>query len=175
VSHGTPRPTDSRRYLEGITTGVGYACALVALGAFVMASFRPDGLPTPYWDRLAWLRTDTLGALCFAIAIVAFALSEYLRISRRTRFPMDGQQTHRGARSMLIIAAARTLVVAGTVLVIYLSVNAVTHPRTMTLPATHLLSWPSEETLRVATLVIVAVAVSMARSLGISLNLRQGA
>jgi hypothetical protein len=156
-----------------MATGVGYASSLVVLGVFLMASFRPRGLPTPYWECIDWLRTDTFGVLCFAVAILGFISSEYLRISRRTRYPRAGDPLPRGARSMLTISTARTLAVAGTALVIYLSVNAVTHPLTMTLPATHLVAWPSEETLRAAALIIVATAVSVTRSLGISLDLTE--
>ena len=50
-------------------------------------------------------------------------------------------------------------------LVVYLSVNAVTHPATLRLQATHLLSWPAEGTLRVVALLLAAVYVAVLRYL----------
>jgi hypothetical protein len=60
---------------------------------------------------------------------------------------------------------ARSLVAAGTTLVAYISINAVTHPITLGLPATRLLSWPTEGTLRAVSLIVVAFAVAIDRAL----------
>jgi hypothetical protein len=60
---------------------------------------------------------------------------------------------------------ARSLAAAGTTLVAYISINAVTHPITLGLPATHLLSWPTEGTLRAVSLIVVAFAVAIDRAL----------
>jgi hypothetical protein len=153
-------------FVEGIMTGLGYACGLVVLGVFAVGSFRPAELANPYWDRLGGLRTDTLGALCFVVGTVAFATSEYLRLSRCSG-TLQKTAVSTPEATTVVTAIARALTVAATGLVVYLSVNAVTHPRTLTLSATHLLPWPSESTLRVAALVIAAYAAAVARTQGI--------
>jgi hypothetical protein len=48
-------------------------------------------------------------------------------------------------------------------LVVYLSVNAVTHPYTLTLRATHFASWPTEGTLRVFALLLCVLSVGWLR------------
>jgi hypothetical protein len=160
------------RAVEAATTGLAAGTALVAFGALGVASFRPEGLPAPYWIQLPGLRTDTTGTLCFVVATVGFAISEGLRLARRQTAAVPGSASSPGrptsARTpALIHGAARALTAAGTVLVLYLSVNAVTHPWSLTLPASHLLSWPTESTLRVAALVVVAVSAGVARFQGI--------
>jgi hypothetical protein len=60
---------------------------------------------------------------------------------------------------------ADTAVVLGTGLVIYLSLNAVTHPVTLTIQLTHLLPGPSEGTVRVIALGICLAAVATRRYL----------
>jgi hypothetical protein len=62
-------------------------------------------------------------------------------------------------------AVADTAAVLGTGLVIYLSLNAVTHPITLTLQLTHLWPWPSEGTVRVIRLCVCLVAVATRRNL----------
>ena len=70
--------------LEGVTAGLSYASGLAALGAFAVASFRPNNLSDPYWLRLGGLRTDTFGFLSFVLATVTFGISDYLRLGRLT-------------------------------------------------------------------------------------------
>lgn len=157
----------SRRYVESSMAGMAYACALVVLGVLVMASFRPAGLPAPYWGPLDWLRTDTMGAVCFVVAVLAFCASEYLRLRRgaERRSTADVSSEDPAAlRTVFSMAVARTLAIAGTGVVLYLSVNTVTHPWSSDLPATHLVPWPTESTLRVLALIIVAGAASVARA-----------
>ena len=60
---------------------------------------------------------------------------------------------------------AETAAVLGTALVIYLSLNAVTHPFTLRLQLTHLWPWPSEGTVRVIGLGICLAAVATSRYL----------
>lgn len=158
-----------RRRAEGALTGLAYACGLVVVGVFVVASFRPGELGVPYWERLGWLRTDTFGVFCFVTATVAYAASEYLRLSR----PSPPRPTVAGdpspdVTSLLIRVVALACTAAGTALVVYLSVNAVTHPQTLLIPATHLLPWPSEGTLRALALIVVATAAAIARTQRIS-------
>ena len=62
-------------------------------------------------------------------------------------------------------AVAETAAVLATGLVIYLSLNAVTHPFTLRLQLTHLWPWPSEGTVRVIGLGICLVAVATSRYL----------
>jgi hypothetical protein len=53
--------------------------------------------------------------------------------------------------------------VLATGLVAYISLNAVTHPATLQLHATHLATWPTEGTLRVDALAASACAVAALR------------
>jgi hypothetical protein len=61
------------------------------------------------------------------------------------------------------LAVAETVTVLATLLVAYLSVNAVTHPATLAIRATHLASWPTEGTLRVIALGACGSAVGAMR------------
>jgi hypothetical protein len=63
------------------------------------------------------------------------------------------------------MAAAETVAVLATGLFGYLSVNAVTHHFTLQIQATHLLSWPTEGTLRVAALLLCIVSFGVVRYL----------
>jgi hypothetical protein len=146
--------------------GIASACALVVLGVFAVASFRPADLPMPYWGPLDWMRTDTSGLLCFVMGIVAFGTSEYLRIQRRADElgSIHGSMSSPPVQPVISAAAARTFGIAGALVVMYLSVNAVTHPWSLGLPVSHLLTWPSESTLRVLALIVVAVATAVARA-----------
>lgn len=157
-----------RCWIEGAFTGLGYAAGLASLSVFLVGSFRPQDLPMPYWADMKWLRTDTFGFGCFIVASFSFCMSEYLRLSRIAG-PHDQQLDTRPPSTLhtLVLAAARTLVVAGTTLVVYLSVDSVTHPYTLLIQATHLLSFPTEGTLRVVGLIVVACALAIARSLRI--------
>ena len=159
-----------RQCLEGVAAGLAYAGALAALGVFAAASFRPWGLSSPYWSRIGWLRTDTFGLGCFITSALTFGLSEFLRLTRNTN--RRSPQTTRSAGPVFLItlAAGRALVVASSALVAYLSVNAITHPQTLALPATHLLSWPTEGTLRVVALIVTAFAVAVVRIQQISMG-----
>jgi hypothetical protein len=153
------------RVVEGAATGLAAGTALVALGALAVASFAPERLPAPYWIRIPGLRTDTLGTLCFVVATVALAVSEALRIAR-ARPTSSGQPAPSapgGLRRPVVLGSARALTAAGTALVLYLSLNSVTHPWSLALPASHLLSWPTESTLRVAGVALVTVAAAVAR------------
>jgi hypothetical protein len=60
---------------------------------------------------------------------------------------------------------AETAAALCTGVVIYLSVNAVTHPWTLKIQLTHLLPWPSEGTVRVLALGVCLVATAASRYL----------
>jgi hypothetical protein len=62
-------------------------------------------------------------------------------------------------------AVAETGALLGTALVIYLSLNAVTHPVTLGIKLTHLWPWPSEGTVRVIGLGICLAGVAISRYL----------
>jgi hypothetical protein len=156
--------------VESIFAGLGYASALGTLSVFLVGSFLPQDLPSPYWERLRWLRTDTFGFSCFIVAALTITLSEYLRLSRITRRAGTSDPTNVRAGHLFTLVVARSLVVAGSALVVYLSVNAVTHPNTLLLPATHLLSWPTESTLRAIALIVTACAFATARTQRIALG-----
>ena len=65
---------------------------------------------------------------------------------------------------------AETGVVLGTAVVIYLSLNAVTHPVTLGMQLTHLWPWPTEGTVRVIGLAICLVSVATRRYLRATAN-----
>lgn len=158
---------ESSGWIEGVLIGLGYASALASLSVFLVGSFRPQELPSPYWVQIRWLRTDTFGFLCFLVAALTITLSEYLRFSRTARRQNREGGVAASSFDLFALATVRTLVAAGSTLVIYLSVNSITHPQTLLLPATHLLSWPTESTLRASALVVIACAVALSRSLQI--------
>jgi uncharacterized membrane protein len=158
------------RYLEGAATGVAYASALAALSAFAVASFRPNNLSMPYWASIGWLRTDTFGFTCFVVATLSFIQAEFLRLTRGAVHRSATANPEPRPHIVLVVAVARAFVAASSVLVIYLSVNAVTHPHTLLLPATHRLSWPSEGTLRVVALIVTACSAAVARAQRIAIG-----
>ena len=157
-------------YIEGAATGLAYASALAALSAFAVASFRPNNLSMPYWASIGWLRTDTFGFICFVVGTLSFIQAEFLRLTRVIRDTSPVAQPDPRPVSIVVVAMARAIVAASSVLVVYLSVNAVTHPNTLLLPATHRLSWPTEGTLRVAALIVSAFSVAVARAQRIAIG-----
>jgi hypothetical protein len=171
MSSDNPRvPNLNRCWIEGAFTGLAYACTLAALGVFVVGSFRPQYLPMPYWMDLRWLRTDTFGFGCFVVATFSICVSEYFRLSRIALTRHHDAVTEPPSRTLhqFALAAARALAFASSTLVVYLSINSVTHPQTLLIQATHFLSWPTEGTLRVVALIATACAVAVARTLRIA-------
>ncbi len=141
-----------------MAAGLAYGAGLCAASVCLMASFHPRRLSSPYWSGVPWLRTDTCGVVCFFVAAVAFTTSGYLRPAGPGPAPQDS-----GVRRSLALAISRTGLVFATGLVAYLSTNAVTHPWTLSLPATHLARWPTEGTLRALSVVVCAVAAGAMR------------
>jgi len=64
-----------------------------------------------------------------------------------------------------MLAVSETTAVVATGLAVYISVNAVTHPATLEIQATHLAAWPTEGTLRVAALLLCMCSVTVLRYL----------
>ena len=152
--------------LEAVAAGLAYGAGLCWASVCLEASFRPGALSFPYWRGLPGLRTDTDGIVAFFVVAVCLTASEYLRLSR----PRDGTETPGRGRSgaapaLLALAASETAALLATGLVGYVSVNAVTHPVTLAVHATHLAAWPTEGTLRVAALLVCVCSVTVLRYL----------
>jgi hypothetical protein len=158
--------------LEAALAGAGYAAALCWASVCLLASFRPDSLSNPYWNGIPQLRSDTSGIAGFVLAALGLCGSEYLRWRRRAAAAaLPGGAAGRrppslsGRSPLLLLSASETVALLCSGLVAYLSVNEVTHPATLRLQATHLLSWPAEGTLRVVALLLAAASVAVLRYL----------
>jgi len=142
-----------------VAAGLAHTSALCWASTSLTAAFRPELLADPYWDGLPFLRTDTLGIAAFAVAAVALPVAEFLRLRRpAVALPPDGPVIQSAAAAL-----ARSATWLATALVGYLSLNAVTHPETLAVRATHLAPWPTEALLRVLALAVCAVAATAAR------------
>jgi hypothetical protein len=155
-----------RLVIESVAFGLGYTAVLIWSGSALVASFT-GGEADPYWPAIGHLRTDTTGVIAFAVAVLSLVLSRYLQLRRRGEAPAKpvAEPVARSAGVSLVQAVAETAAVLGTALVIYLSLNAVTHPVTLRLQLTHLWPWPSEGTVRVIGLGICLAAVATSRFL----------
>jgi hypothetical protein len=154
--------------VESAAFGLGYVAVLIWAGSALVAIFT-GGEANPYWSAIPHLRTDTSGVIAFAVAIVSLVVSKYLQLSRRNGAPAQPAAAQpAAARPASVLAAqavAETAAFLSTGLVIYLSMNAVTHPYTLELQLTHLWPWPSEGTVRVIGLGICLIAVATSRYL----------
>ena len=138
--------------VESIAAALALTAALVWFGSSLVGSFRPDLLGRPYWT--GGPRTDTSGVVALVVLALSLAVSEILRVSRR-RSRGSGEDTHRvqmSSTALVTTGLAAAGVAVGIALVLYLSVNAVTHPATLGLQATHFARWPTESTVRVLAL-----------------------
>jgi hypothetical protein len=147
--------------VEAVAFGLGYTAVLIWIGSALVGSFGYDEW-NPYWSAIP-LRTDTAGAIAFGVAIVTLLISRYLELRRRPSGPTE--PVPRSARVLAVQAAADISAFLGTALVIYLSCNAFMHPETLRIQLTHLMSWPSEGTVRVMALGICLIAVATRRYL----------
>jgi hypothetical protein len=177
VRGGTNRGGPDRRgpirwlAVEALTAGLAYGAGLCWVSVCLLGSFRPEGLGAPYWSGLPGLRTDTSGIMAFFVVAVCLAASEYLRLRRRRDAPAQpgpaqaGLALAGGPAKPLALAVSETVALLATGLAGYLSVNAVTHPWSLAIHATHLAPWPTEGTLRVAALLLCVGSVTVLRYL----------
>jgi hypothetical protein len=159
--------TNRARAVEAVAFGVGYTSVLCWASTCLVATFGGASLASPYWPALPWLRTDTTGVVAFALAAVCLVVSRYLSL-RRARARAGARAQHpvdRPARVLAAQALAETAAVLATAVVAYLSLNVVTHSRTLRLQLTHLWPWPSEGTARVIALGICMASVAATRYL----------
>jgi hypothetical protein len=159
----TRRQTNRKLIVESAAFGVGYTAVLIWIGSAFVGSFGDFDDAYPYWPAIRGLRTDTAGALAFAVAIVTLVLSRYLQLRRRGTVPI--RPAERGAAILAAQAVADTALVLATAVVIYLSANAALHPWTLPVQLTHLAPWPSEGTVRVIALGVCLVATAFRRYL----------
>src|ERR1700730_13807411 len=152
--------------LEAVAAGLAYGAGLCWISVCVLASFRPDDLGAPYWSGVLRLGSETCGILAFLAVAVCFGTSEYLRLRRgRDVAVSPGRGSSRGTTELFALAASETVAIFATALVIYVSVNAVTHPATLGMRATHLAAWPTEATLRVVGLLLCVCSITVLRYL----------
>jgi hypothetical protein len=159
---GTRSQNNRKLIVESVAFGLGYTAVLIWSGSALVASFT-GGEANPYWPDIPQLRTDTTGVIAFAVAIISLVASRYLQLRRRSSAPAEA--VAHGPGALAVQAVAETGAVLGTALVIYLSLNAVTHPVTLGIKLTHLWPWPSEGTVRVIGLGICLAAVATSRYL----------
>jgi len=124
---GTRSQNNRKLIVESVAFGLGYTAVLIWSGSALVASFT-GGEANPYWPDIPQLRTDTTGVIAFAVAIVSLVASRYLQLRRRSSAPAEA--VAHGPGVLAVQAVAETGAVLGTALVIYLSLNAVTHPVT---------------------------------------------
>jgi hypothetical protein len=150
--------------IESITTGVAYGAALCWISVCLVASFRPSSLASPYWSEVKGLRMDTFGEICFLIVAFTLVVSEFLRLRRKQGQKEARQHVQAGsAFKPLATAVAEVIALLSSGLVVYVSVNAVTHPDTLVLRVTHFATWPTEGTVRIAALFLSACSVAFLR------------
>ena len=152
--------------IESLMFGMAYGAGLCWASVCLLASFRPDILGMPYWSGIRHLRSDTCGILAFFLVAFFLTCSEFLRLRRRaSEIIKPPDMLFSGWISAAVFAAAETIAILATGIVIYLSINAITHPVTLERQATHLISWPSEGTLRVIALFLSGCSVGALRFL----------
>jgi hypothetical protein len=112
--------------------------ALVWAYVAVVAMIYPERLNVPLASWLP-IRRDALATLAFAASVTAFVVSQ----SRRSAMPL---------------ALGRALFVYSAMVSGYLMGNSITHPATMDLPLTHLVSWPLERTVLSGSLICLVAS-----------------
>jgi hypothetical protein len=151
--------------LEAVAAGLAYGAGLCWLSVCILGSFRPAGLSAPYWSVVPRLRSDTCGIVAFLVVAICIGTSEFLRLRRRGDAVASGPRSPRQIITLSALASAEAVAVSATGLVIYVSVNAVTHPATLDMRATHFAAWPTEGTLRVIALLLCVYSIATLRYL----------
>jgi hypothetical protein len=151
--------------IEAAAYGLAYASVLCWASTCLVAIFGGAPLASPYWPDIPRLRTDTTGIIAFALAAVCLAVAKYLRLQRLSAGWQERQLPERAAGVLAARSVAETAALLATGLVAYLSFNVVTHSYTLRVHVIHLLSWPSEGTVRVVALIICALSVAVTRYL----------
>jgi hypothetical protein len=165
IGMGVTLRGERRLAVEAAAYGVGYASVLCWASTCLVGIFGGAPLASPYWPDIPRLRTDTTGIIAFTLAAVCLVIAKYLRLRRlrsgwRERQLPDGATFALAARSV-----SETAVILATGVVVYLSLNVVTHSYTLRVHVIHLLSWPSEGTIRVIALITCALAMALTRYL----------
>jgi hypothetical protein len=155
--------TNQKLIVESAAFGLGYSAVLIWIGSAFVGSFGDFDDAYPYWPAVKGLRTDTAGALAFAVAVVTLVLSRYLQLRRRGTAPV--RTAERAPAVLAVQAVADVALVLATAVVIYLSANAAMHPWTLPIQLTHLAPWPSEGTVRVTALGVCLLAAAARRYL----------
>jgi hypothetical protein len=159
--------------IEAGAAGLAFGSLLWWASTCLVGSFKPQALAEPYWSGMPDLRTDTSGFAAFIVAALCLTGSEYLRLRRQQIATAQTGNSAVSAKSIIgagrarpiTQAACETVGLLATGTLGYLSVNAVTHPTTLMIPATHLLSWPTEGTLRMIALILCVGSVAVLRLL----------
>jgi hypothetical protein len=156
---------ERRLAVEAAAYGLGYASVLCWASTCLVAIFGGAPLASPYWPDIPWLRTDTTGIVTFTLAAVCLVVAKYLRLRRLGSGWLERQLPDRAAIALAARSVAETAVILGTGVVACLSFNVVTHSYTLRVHVIHLLSWPSEGTVRVIALIICALSMALTRYL----------
>jgi polysaccharide biosynthesis protein PslG len=152
------------RGLEALSLGLAYGAGLCCASVCLVASFQQTSLNVPYWQHVPGLRTDTCGIAALLVGATCFTVSEYLRLCRH-RDPMPDRQRASAATGLVVRAISETMAIVATGLVIYISVNSVTHAATLGLPVSHLVASPTEGTVRVVALLLCVCSITVIRYL----------
>jgi hypothetical protein len=159
---------------EAAAFGLGYGSVLCWASVCLVGSFGGGLRASPSWSVIPWLRTDTTGLLAFVLAAISLVISKYLRLRRAGGAVTSDAAAPRPAALAMVQAVAETAAFLSTGVVVYLSVNAITHNYTLELQLTHLLPGPSEGTARVLALLLTVVSVAVGRYLRSTANAGAG-
>jgi hypothetical protein len=77
------------------------------------------------------------------------------------------------SRDRIARASLRTVFAYSTMMAIYLMVNSITHPMTLGMPVTHVISWPTEETVLVFAQLCSVLSFFVLRVLVYASNFRK--
>jgi len=160
---------------EAAAAGVAFGSVLWWASTCLVSALRPQDLPDPYWEGMPWLRTDTSGFAAFILAAVSLGCSKYLRFrrlqedSRRQAMATPAVRAVELSRAtamlLTLLAVSETIAVLATGVVMYLSLNTITHPASLQIHVSHLLPWPAEGTLRIVALLLCVCSIATRRYL----------